>query len=87
MESPNSSLLQLPTLCTAADFDLNLGLVVQQLEDLLDNNTLLYAPWYAVMDIPTDDKESATPGDDLQHDIANSLIVDDYSAYGEQVNS
>ena len=42
-----------------------------------DNKTLSYAPQYAVMDIPTDDKESTAPGNDLQHDIANPLIIND----------
>ena len=86
VKSPTSNLLQLCTLCTTADFDLNLGLIAQQLEDSLDNNTHSYAHQYAVMDIPTDNKKSTTPGNNLQHDITNHLIVDDYSVYGDQVN-
>ena len=86
INSPTSNLLQLCTLCTTADFDLNLGLIAQQLEDSLDIKTLPYAPQYAVRDITTDDKESTTPGNDLQHDIANHLNDDDHSVHGEQVN-
>ena len=83
VKPPTASLLQLRTLCTTADLDLNLGLIAQQLEDSLDSKTLSYAPQYAVMDIPTDDAPPAIPGDDLQHDLANPLVVDDCSVYGE----
>ena len=69
-----------------ADFDLNLGLIAQQLEDSLDRKTISYAPRYTVMDISTDNKESITLDDDLQHDVANPLIVNDYSVYVKQAN-
>ena len=86
VKPPTASLLQLGTLCTIAEFDLNLGLIAQQLEDSLDSKTLSYAPQYAVMDIPTDDAPPAIPRDDLQYDLTNPLVVDDYSVYSEQVN-
>ena len=86
VKQPIASLLQLQTLRVTADFDLNLGLIAQQLEYSLDSKTLSYAPRNAVMDIPTDDAHPAIPGDDLHHDLANPLVVDDYSVYGEQVN-
>ena len=85
-ESPNLSILQLHTLRTIADFALNLSRVYQQLGDSFVNMILSYALQYAVMDIPTDDKESTIPDNDLPSDIANPLIVDDYSVYDEQVN-
>ena len=85
-EPPNSSLLQLQNLCTKADCDLNPGHVAKQLKDSFDSNALSYAPQYAVIDIPTDDVTSATPDNDLQHDVANPLVVDEYSVYGERVN-
>ena len=74
-KSPKLSLLQLCTLCMTTDVDLNLSQIAQQLKDSLDNKTLSYVPQYTVMDIPTDDEMSATPGDDLQPDIAKPLIM------------
>ena len=47
---------------------------------------MLLSPQYVVMDISTDDAPPAILGDDLQHDLANPLVVDDYAVYGEQVN-
>ena len=85
-EASDSSLLQLRTFCTAADFDLNLGQIAQQLKDSLDSTTLSYAPQYTLMDLPTDDENSAIPGDDLQYDIANPPITDGCSVYVGQVN-
>ena len=82
----NSSLLQLHTLCMPADFDLKLGWISQQFEDSLDNETLLYNPIYAAMNISINNRNYATPGDDLQHNIANPLSMDGYSVYGEQVH-
>ena len=48
VEPPTLSLLQLCTLRRTADFDLNLGLIAQQLKDSLDSKTLSYAPQSSV---------------------------------------
>ena len=50
---------------------------------------LSFPPKLDVIDIPTrqniNEAISSTDDDDLNHDIVNPLIIDDYSVYDEQV--
>ena len=68
------------------DFDLTFGQLSQQFKDSLDSRTLSFAPQLVVLDMITDEATSTASGNDLQHDIVNPLVIDDYSAYGEQVD-
>ena len=91
LEPPTYSHLQLNTACTKADFDLTLGRWLKNLKTLsMDSNTLSFVPKLAHMNIPTKQNNnkaiSSTDGDNLHHDIANPLVVDDYSVYGELEN-